>query len=429
MNLYKDAEKLIEDFFQNFEMHIAPKNGCDEVAVQRVKETLALYLEFTGDDGEKLDRSELESIFRAALTDFLYEVYFTLEDAGIPAEAQGDDEDLDEDEDWEDDEEDSEEYEDNEEDEEDEEDEAAFYEILSLGELCDMLREDPDAHAECDCLIDKALCAAQETPREVVERLEALVEDLRRRPATSAIRKILAEGYLALGEVHVGAGEHARGIAAFKQAARVHGVLPEAWARVAQTHLDLGDLPSAIEAWREQIRLAPDDPEPYFSAARALETLEKPERAMEMLEAMLAIDGDNAAALDALVRLARACGNEEAVRRYRERILALAPPRRIEDIAVWVKHHIEERHFDAVLEHLHKEELDTPEQSTLNLLKALVFLAKDDPDNVEVELLLFRDKQNGRADEVREALGELERIFGEPRIDPLRRAISEHVTR
>jgi hypothetical protein len=148
-----------------------------------------------------------------------------------------------------------------------------------------------------------------------------------------------------------------------------------------------------------------------------------------MLEAMLAVEGDNASALDALIRLCTARGDEDGARRYRERVLALPPPRRIEDIAVWVKHHIEEGHFDAILEHLHKEELDSPEQSTLNLLKALVFLAKDDPDNVEVELLLFRDKQNGRADEVREALGELERIFGEPRIDPLRRAISEHVTR
>jgi tetratricopeptide (TPR) repeat protein len=418
--LYKDAEKLIEDFFQNFEMQIAPRTGCDEVAVQRVKETLAHYLEFTGDESDKLERSELESVFRAALTDFLYEVYFTLEDQPAGEEPPTAEEAEEEAESWADDLE----------DDADADPEGPIYEILSLGELCDLLREDPDTHSDCGCLVDKAIAAArEEDPRSVLERLEALVGDLGARNPTASIRQILADGFLALGEVHAQAGETARAIAAFRQAARTHGRLPQAFARVAAVHLAMQDLGAAVEAWREQIRLGPDDPEPYFACAQAYETLGKPERAVETLRAMVDAQGGSATALDTLIRLLRELGQEAEARQFRERILALPPPRRIEDIAVWVKHHTEAGHYDSVLEHLHREELDAPGRAVLNLLKALVFLAKDDPDNVEVELLLLRDKMNGRSAELEGALAELEQVFGKAQVEQLRRAVAEHVTR
>jgi tetratricopeptide (TPR) repeat protein len=415
VNLYKDAEKLIEDFFQNFEMRIAPRTGCDEVAVQRVKETLSLYLEFTTEDGKKLDRSELESIFRAALTDFLYEVYFTLEDPIVPDKLEGD--------------EDTEELWEEESDLDEDGEDGAFYAVLSLAELCGLLREDPEAHSECDCLVDRAIAAAHaEGPRKPIEELEALTADLSTKKPTPAVRKILSDAHLAAGEVHLVAEEPARAIAAFKQAARAHGHLPDAYARIAEAYAKTGDLASAVDAWREQIRLAADDPEPYFASAHALESLGKPERAVEMLHAMLEIDGENASALDMLVRLSHELGQVREAQAFRERLLSLRPPRRIEDIAVWVKHHIEAGNFELILEHLHKEELDTPGQSILNLLKAIVFLAKDDPDNVEVELLLFRDKLNGQSDELDLTLAHLEKIFGSTRILPLRHAVAEHVT-
>lgn len=434
LKLYKDAERLIEDFFQNFELHIAPRATCDEVAVQRVKETLANYLEFTGGNSAELDRSELESVFRAALTDFLYEVYFTLDDepegrgdpdsdpfseaeleeelrameaevaaAEADAESGGEDDDGD-----------------------DPEDDRELYAILTLEEIVTLLHDAPEAHSDCECLAQKAKQAAEaHGTRGVVATLEGLVDALRAHKLTTEVRKVLADGYFALGEVHGAAGEGARAIASYKQAARVHGHFPEAHARLAAAYVEADDLPSALDAWRQQLTLTPDDPEPYLAAAQACEAHGRPERAIEFLGAMQGVDGDNAVALDMLVRICEEEGQLPEAQGWRERLLNMRPPRRIEDLSLWVKHQVEAGHFDTVLQHLHKEELDAPALSVLNLLKAMVFLAKKDPDNAEVELLLLREKYDGSAELEGQLLG-FERIFGELRVASLRRAIVEH---
>ena len=109
-------------------------------------------------------------------------------------------------------------------------------------------------------------------------------------------------------------------------------------------------------------------------AALARETHGCSERAVEFLTAMQTVDGDNATALDMLVRITQDEGKLADAQRWRERILHIRPPRRIEDLSIWVKHHVDAGNFEIVLEHLHKEELEAPTLSVLNLMKAMVFL-------------------------------------------------------
>jgi tetratricopeptide (TPR) repeat protein len=305
---------------------------------------------------------------------------------------------------------------------------ASLYAVLPLEELCTLLRGDPDAHVDCDALAQVALeTSRREGSRKTVGILDGFIDALRDRAQSDSARKLLADAYFALGEVHHQAGEIAHAIAAFKQAARTRCDFAEAHGRIAALYFDNDDVKSALEAWRTQIALTPDDPEPYFASAVALEGMGRPDRAAEVLTSLLLHDPENASALDALVRLAEEGGRFAEAESCRERILAMGPPRLLEDMAVWAKYQVEAGNFDGVLDHLHREELDAPSLSFLNLLKAIVFLTREDPDNVEVELMLVRDKVGGSAAALEPALQSLERVFGSPRLEPLRRAIAEHV--
>ena len=431
MNLYKDAERLIEDFFANYDLRIAPKASCDEVAVQRVKETLQCYLEVTSEEDSELRNGELEVVFRAALTDFLYEVYFTLDDdapmgpkgagwlddeAAFALDALGDepgDDDDDEDED----------------DDgvlDDEVAEAELYTVLALPELCELLRADPEEHLRCDCLADKALAHARGRSIKAAEvELTRLCDALRARKATPGLRKVLADGHYALGELYRTAQDDARAIAAYKQAVRTSGHLPEAYGRMAEAHLRMADGQAALLAWRDQMALCADDPRPYFASAELLERSGRRDRAIEMLSSLVAQDPENATALDRLVRLCHETHRVPEAQGWRERLLAMGPPTLQEDLAVWVKHHVDAGDHDRVLAHLHHEELEQPLRPLFNLLKAAVFQAKEDPDNAEVELLLVRDKIARSGDRIADLLLALERGLGTPRVEALRRAAAE----
>lgn len=430
-NLYKDAERLIEDFFANYDLRISPKAGCDEVAVQRVKETLQEYLEATREGDSELCGSEVELVFRAALTDFLYEVYFTLDDdmaagplgARIAAGTDWSDEEaafaldalsdeLDEDLD----------------DGVDDEDvaEAELYSVLALPELCELLRGDPEEHVACQCLAEKGLAYARAVGSRAAEaELERTSDALRSRKPTPDLRKVLADVHFALGELHRAAQDDARAIAAYKQAVRTSGHLPEAYGHMAHAHLRMADGQAALEAWRDQIALCADDPRPYFASAELLERGGRRDRAIETLSALVRIDPENATALDKLVRLCHETDRVPEAQTWRERLLAMDPPTLQEDLAVWVKHHVDAGDHDRVLEHLHREELEQPLRPLYNLLKAAVFQAKEDPDNVEVELLLVRDKIARSGDRIADLLMALERGLGTPRVDALRRAADE----
>ena len=413
--LYKDVDKLIEDFFANFSLSITPKAECDEVAAQRVKETLIQYLLLTGEDGLDPSKTSWRKLSRTAFRSFLEEIYFTLDSADEFGELEDELDGLDDDE-WDEDEDDD--YEEIGDD---------FFSIFSFVELCDMIIEDPEVFSEMQCFMEKAFDALREEGhKKVVIRLEGFIKALEEKWPGEEIREVVAEAQLVLCELHVEVKALDKALESFNKAATRHGHLPSAFARIANVEEERGNRLGAIEALKQVISLEPHSVEPYLWMADIYQALGQAKEMAAIIRECLEFDPSDARTIHRMI-MALQIGEEgqgKEAETLRGRILALNNPIGAETIAIWVKYKMDAGAEDSILEFLHRTELDDATNGWINLVKAIVFQHKRDQDNLEVELLLYKEKMEHNREEHFDYLRQLAYIFGDEALSRLRFAIN-----
>ena len=285
---------------------------------------------------------------------------------------------------------------------------------VSLSYLCSQVKNLKCAYDDCAELIeDKAYeeCAGDKLGKVVEElaELAAFFENLQNK--NEEVDRDLADIYLLTGQIYQYAEKFEESINWFTKAIVVDDQYPAPYHSIALSYIKMNSPEKAVRSLEQEIMISPGNYYSYLYLVDLYMKEEKLEEAEATLRKLLERDPENIQGLHKLIKFYEKSGAGD-VKMLRRRILGTADHLNRLDSIIKAYHFCKENRLEDALEFLIAWHKESPDLTTIHLIKAYVYGELRQFTRKRLELAAFKSHNNGREDLIKAKLDEFESVFG-----------------
>jgi tetratricopeptide (TPR) repeat protein len=276
-------------------------------------------------------------------------------------------------------------------------------------EDCAQVIEDK-AFRECEAgKVDETLSCLQEMAG-AIEALENKNEE---------IINSLTNIYLLIGEICQYYKHYRRSIEWFEKALIVNDQSPDPYHSLGISYGALGDSTRAAKCYAHEIELSPGNYYTYLLLADIYFRAGMEEDAQNILHQLLLRDPENIQALHRLIGIYENSGPNVDSELLTRRIIKTTRPIAKSDLIIWSYHMCREGKFVEAIDRCNQREVQEPDISTTNLIKAYIYGELGQYSQKRRELMVFKQKNGGREIFIQNTLQEFGAVFGEKVVSKL----------